>query len=376
MIPDSAMTRVPRAIRKITRSPTAWVLVFASVCTSAQTTGDLPGDEQVGYSPQPLFVNQTTLEVRIEGPLTTLMRERSETEQLDGKLTYTDPSGVEQTLDVKLRTRGIYRRQRDNCEFAPIRLNFRKKQVMGTEFAGQDKLKLVTHCENRSDAYEQYVLKEYLAYKIFSALTDYSFGARLLHVTYVDTERDGDTRIRYAFVIEDNDLLAERIGADRIEVESVRYSQIGKEQANLVAVFEYLIGNTDYSMIGRDKGKDCCHNIELFSSVPGVYIAIPYDFDFSGIVDARYAEPHPSLKMRSVVRRRYRGICDNNDVMDATLAQFRGNEASIRQIASAIDGMEDKVRDKALRYIDGFYEDIADAESVEDHLLKKCYSTD
>lgn len=356
-------------------TPTVSLIFFASVCASAQTADGNPdgGDEE--YSPQPLFVNQTTLAVRIEAPFRTLMRERSDSEELDGKLTYTDSSGAEHALDVKLRTRGIYRRQRDNCEFAPIRLNFRKKQVMGTEFAGQDKLKLVTHCENRNDSYEQYVLKEYLAYRIFNTLTDYSFGARLLHATYVDSDSNGESQTRYAFVIEDNDLLDDRIGAERVEVRSASYSVIERKQANLVAVFQYLIGNTDYSMIRPDKDKDCCHNVELFSSAPGSYIAIPYDFDFSGIVDARYAEPHPSLKMRSVVRRRYRGICENNDLLDATLAQFGSKETAIKQLPSSIEGMDDDVREKALRYIEEFYDDIADAESVEKNLIRKCYSS-
>ena len=126
----------------------------------------------------PLFQNQDALRVRIEAPLRTLIRERSDTEYLDGTFAYTDASGQEVVLDLKLRARGRYRRQRSTCDLPPIRLNFKKKQVMGTEFAGQDKLKLVTHCEENRDRYEQYVLKEYLAYRILNTLTDASFRAR------------------------------------------------------------------------------------------------------------------------------------------------------------------------------------------------------
>lgn len=360
------------ATRRRMRIPWLSFLLFAGLAAPVLST-DATGDEQ-HYDAQPLFANQATLAVRIEAPFTTLMRERSETEEVDGTLSYTDSSGAVHSLDVKLRTRGIYRRR--TCEFAPIRLNFRKQQVTGTEFAGQDKLKLVTHCENGSDAYEQYVLKEYLAYKIFNALTEYSFGARLLRATYVDSEDGGEERTRFAFVIEDNDLIAARIGAQKSEARSIEYASLDKSQANLIAVFQYLIGNTDYSMIRPDKGKECCHNIELFAAGPDRYIPIPYDFDFSGIVNARYAEPHPSLRMRSVTRRRYRGICENNDLMDATLAHIRSHEASIVQLPAGIEGMEDSVREKARRYIDDFYEDIADAGSVEKNLLDRCYRTD
>jgi hypothetical protein len=357
------------ATRRRIRAPTASLLMFVFLAAAAQQVSQTGAQDRN----QPLFADQATLAVRIEAPFTTLMRERSDTEEYDGTLAYTDAAGAEKILDVKLRTRGIYRRREDTCEFAPIRLNFRKKQVEGTEFAGQDKLKLVTHCENGSDSYQQYVLKEYLAYRIYNALTPYSFGARLLHVTYVDSERNGAAQTRYAFVIEDNDLLAERIGGQKAEVRTADYRQMDGKQANLVTVFQYLIGNTDFSMIKPDKDKDCCHNVELFSITPREYVPVPYDFDFSGIVDARYAEPHPSLNMRSVTRRRYRGICETNEFMDETLEHFRNNEATIRQIASTIEGLDDRTRDKALRYIDEFYADIADAASVDRNLVKKCY---
>ena len=346
-------------------------MLLASVA-AAQSAGDSATSEPEAAA-QPLFATEDTLVVRIEAPFRTLMRKRNETGQLDGTLAFSDPAGSEHLLDVKLRTRGIFRRSAENCEFTPIRVNFRKSQVEGTVFAGQDKLKLVTHCGG-SDTYEQYVLSEYLAYKIFNAVTDYSFRARLLHVTYVDTDRDGDSRTRYAFFIEDNDRLAERIDAGKVEVKQASYARLEEKQAALVTVFEYLIGNTDFSMIGPDKGKDCCHNIELFSREPGVYIAVPYDFDFSGLVDARYAAPHPSLRTRSVTRRVYRGICEHNDVMEETVAQFRSRQAVIAQLPATVDGMDDRARSKAQNYIADFYEDIGNTEAVEDNLVTKCHS--
>ena len=120
------------------------------------------GAEEPGES-RPLFMSDETLIARVEGPLTTVMRDRSETGYQDGRFTYIDKTGAEQQLGVKLRTRGVYRRRKDICSFAPLRLNFSRKKVNDTEFAGQDKLKLVTHCESGRGIYQQYVLKEYLA---------------------------------------------------------------------------------------------------------------------------------------------------------------------------------------------------------------------
>jgi len=103
---------------------------------------------------------------------------------------------------------------------------------------------------------------------------------------------------------------------------------------------------------------------------------VPYDFDFSGLVNARYAEPNPKLSISSVTRRLYRGLCEHNASMDASLALFREKEPEIRHIVASVEGMDDKTRDWALGYIDDFYEDTADAKSVERNLLKKCLSRD
>jgi hypothetical protein len=322
----------------------------------------------------PLFANQETLQVRIEAPLTTLMRERSDTEYLEGTFLYTDASGNEQVLDLKLRARGKYRKQKRTCDLPPIRLNFRKKQVMGTEFAGQDKLKLVTHCENRGTRYEQNVLREYLAYKFLNALTPVSFGARLMHVDYVDSDRGGATDTRYAFLIEDEDLLAERIGAEVVRTPQLRYAQLDGRYANLVAVFEYMIGNTDFSMVVGARNGDCCHNTVPFSGDADGYYVIPYDFDFAGLVNAPYAKPNPKLPISRVRTRLYRGLCMHNGHLDETLQQFRGKRAQFREMVSSLEGLEDKVRDTALNYLDGFYRAIEDESSIGRFLVRKCLS--
>ena len=322
----------------------------------------------------PLFQTQDTLRVRIEAPLSTLMKKRSDTEYLEGTFAYTDTSGQEVKLDLRLRARGRYRRQKTTCDLPPVRLNFKKKQVEGTEFAGQDKLKLVTHCEENRDRYEQYVLKEYLAYRILNTVTDHSFRARLLRIDYVDTDRNDEVDTRYGFVIEDDELLAARIGMTVLKVPNIRYGQVDEAQGALVAVFEYLIGNTDFSMFAGARDDDCCHNIVLFEKDTEGYIPIPYDFDFSGLVNASYAEPNPKLPIRRVTRRLYRGMCEHNGNMDAALSLFREKEAAIKELVSSLEGLDDGMREEAARYIDRFYEDIATEESVDRYLVRKCLS--
>ena len=185
----------------------------------------------------PLFQNRDTLNVRIEAPLSTLMSEQPDEEYLSGTFSYTDATGQEFSFDLKLQTRGRFRRNKTTCTFSPLRLNFPKKQLAGSEFAGRDKLKLVTHCQ-RSKSYEQLVLKEYMAYRILQTLTDKSFGARLMKITYVDNEDKGKSIEKFGFVIEDEDDIGDRIG--------------------LAAWFARRIGDENLlteTLIGRDTGR-------------------------------------------------------------------------------------------------------------------------
>lgn len=319
----------------------------------------------------PMFSDDGVLAVRLEAPFSTLMRERSETEDLAGMLRYTDSAGKEQVFDVKLRARGRYRRDSDTCRFPPVRLNFKKGQLDGTEFDGLDKVKLVTHCQNLA-SYEQNVLDEYLAYRIFNLLTEYSFRVRLLHVDYVDKEAHDKSVTRYGFLIEDDDLLEKRIDMKRAELPRISSSQLMPSEAALVVVFQYLIANTDFSMVAGPKDDICCHNIVLFDAGDDKLLPIPYDFDFAGLVNARYATPNPRLKIRRVTTRLYRGHCAHNAQVPGALAQVMEAHERVVALVDAVPGMDDSTRKKARAYLEGFYREMAAPDAAERRLIKEC----
>jgi len=321
---------------------------------------------------RPLFDSHDLLSVRIEAPLTTLLKKKPEDEYLDGTFSYTGADGQEHSLDLKLQTRGRYRRQRTTCNFPPIRLNFRKKQVKGTDFAGQDKLKLVTHCQTKRKNFEQLIMREYLAYRILQTLTDNSFGARMMQITYVNSEKNGDELTKYGFVIEDEDDIGKRLGLTATKLNGIKAHELNPKQANLISVYEYLIGNTDFSLILGPADSSCCHNAVLFSDGGAPYTPIPYDFDFSGLVDAPYAEPNPRFKLRSVKTRLYRGRCMNNELLDETFAYYLEKQPEIRQLVADLEMLDDKNRKEVTRYLDAFYEDISDPKVKQRKFVTKC----
>jgi len=320
-------------------------------------------------TPDPLFLDDETLNVTITAPLTTLIKERSKDDYLSGAFQYTGTDGNTVDFDLSIRARGNFRHE--TCEFPPVRLNLKKSQAKGTLFDNQDKLKLVIQCK-KHDRYEQMVLREYLAYRILNTVTDTSFRVRLLRVTYVNTETDKENNVRYAFLIEHKNRLAARLDREDVELQHTTVGAIQPDRLNLTSIFQFLIGNTDFSPIAGPPGAGCCHNYVPFGNDVDPIVAIPYDFDQSGFVNAPYAQPNERFRIRSVRQRLYRGRCVNNEYVEASVSRFTDHRDAIYEKVLEQEGLEPGVRKQLVRYIDGFYELIADPRDVERRIINKC----
>jgi hypothetical protein len=267
------------------------------------------------------------------------------------------------SIDVKLRTRGIFRLK--TCGFPPIRLDLPARKLEHTPFAGEDRLKLATHCQG-DRSYERNLLREYALYRAFNALTDSSYRVRLAHMTYVDSARH-DTVTRYGFLIESDTALAQRLGADQVAADNVYDPMTDPSYMTLVAVFQYLIGNTDWSVWKR-------HNIALFLRVaePRALLAVPYDFDFSGAVNAPYATPPPQLKIQSVLQRVYRGFCQPDSVLAAALDRFRVAKDSMYAAVRGVPDLPERDVRSVLDYFDDFYKVLENRGAVNREFVQPC----
>jgi hypothetical protein len=320
----------------------------------------------------PLFADGAVLEVTIEAPIDALMEVRPDHAYLNGRLTYTEPDGTQKMLGVKLRTRGNYRRDPEHCNFAPILLNFKKGDVADTLFAGQDKLKLVTHCQTYEAGYEQNLLREYLAYRLLQELTSVSYGTRLFRITYLDT--DGKSLTRYGFVIEDDKAVAKRNGLKKVKIRTFKESENDPRSQNLINVFQYMIGNTEYSLVNPEPKKNCCHNSDVLSEDDGPpYTPLAFDFDFSGLVSAPYAQPNPRYPIPNVRLRFYRGLCDANDILPETLQIFVDKQDAFYRIIDELEPATKRTRRQVHSYLEGFYEEISDPNMVQEQLVAQCY---
>jgi hypothetical protein len=313
----------------------------------------------------PLFDDDSVLEVRLSGPLRSVARSRKHSEPDTYAFTLTvGATGIPVDVRVRGKSRKIV------CSFPPLRLAFPEEGTAGTVFAGQDKLKLVTHCKSGNRNSETNLLDEYTAYRIFNEISDIGYRVRLLRIHY----EDSDGRLRnldqpyYAFLIESDDELASRLGGEVAEVTGVPYSRLNEEHTAQFYVFQYLIGNFDWSFVIAEDAETCCHNVDLLEKDGQLY-PVAYDFDFSGLVNATYTTIPPSIGIKRATQRVFRGYCKL--AIEHVAAGFDDIVAKRDEIMSVvthspvIDGGD---ADARLRYIGHFFEQ---ALAARDEMLEE-----
>jgi hypothetical protein len=278
-------------------------------------------------------------------------------------ITTTDSSGAKVEIPLKVKTRGIWRLKQ--CDFPPLRLDFVKGEVKHTLFAKVDKPKLVTHCRD-SEEYEQYLLQELQLYRVYNLLTPYSHRVRLARVIYTDSASGKVVATRYGFLEEEPAELAHRAGGMLVQQKGGGPNDVEPKQAAIFALFQYMIGNTDWSIAGL-------HNVEMIDTQTG-YVPIAYDFDFAGAVNTKYASVDPSLPIRRVRDRLYRGYCVPKDLYGPTFGLFNSVHDSIYAlyrdpIGKLLKG--DRVKE-TLEYFDEFYQTINDERAAKRQIIERC----
>ncbi len=231
---------------------------------------------------------------------------------------------------------------------------------------------MVSPCKLGQDYWQQYVLAEYLVYRMYNLLTPLSFRARMAQITYVDSSGEDDTFTRLAVLLEDDSEMAKRNQGVKLDWPAAPVNPVLLElhHAILVEFFQYMIGNTDWS---GARG----HNTELFRFPDGRFSAVPFDFDFSGIIDARYATPDPSVGTRSVRDRRFWGFCPDQlnrrpEAYQAVIDLLQEKKAEIYELWRTQEGLDPDRTEETLEYLDEFFEILSDPDRVQKDMLDEC----
>jgi hypothetical protein len=359
---DAGSTARVKAMLKLL---TTFLLALFTISTAM-------AEEEASPKPPKLFENDSAMQVTLSGPWRIIMRNKGSEERYPGTLTYLTESGEQRTIAVEYQTRGLTRRDKI-CEFPPLKIYFDKKTNKGTEFRGQSSLKLVSYCQT-DKRFQQYNLLEYLAYRIYNLITPYSFRVRALDATYQDEKSRGWSVNRFSFLIEDVDDLADRLDLEEVSINELGPRELDPEQTANFALFQYLIGNLDWSATAGPGGDECCHNGKLIgkNADDRPVFVIPYDFDSAGLLDAHYAAPPPRLGIRSLRQRVYRGFCAHNDRVPAALRRVGDQRGAILGLFENLPGLTGRSKGQATRFIESFYSDLDSNEKIREEITDKC----
>jgi len=280
-------------------------------------------------------------------------------------MTYAGADGKPVVVPLKAKSHGIWRLK--HCVIPPIRLNFSNKLTKGTLFHDVQKPKMVSVCKD-NDGYEQLVLKEMQLYRIYQVLTPMSHRVRTLRVAYTDSASGKVEATRYAFVIEDPDELADRLGGAMTKTKGATTDDIDAEPYALALLFEYFIGNLDFSFNGLHNGE------VILANAGGPALPVAYDFDYAGAVNAPYASVDPQFRTKRVRERLFRGYCAILPSYPAAISLMQAKKDAIYALYRDSVGAllpADAVRE-TLEYYDDFYDQVKTPRDAEANVMKTC----
>ncbi len=305
------------------------------------------------------FTEESLIEMTITADFKKMIKEKLKPEfqkkyyPAQVSLIFSDSSKV--TEEAEIRPRGKFRRQ--ECYLPPVMVNFKTKQSKFLKKLGR--MKIVWPCEN--DPYhEQLILKEYLVYKMYSLLTGISFRVRLAKVNCFDLNEKTKSRNFYAFFIEDVDDMGRRNNYEEIQDIKFFTEQTERQQTTLVALFQYMIGNTDWAV-------PIYRNIKLVRSIADSNLApliVPYDFDYCGMVNAGYASPIPELGINSVRERLYQGFPRTLAELQIAIQLFVNQRDQMNKLIMNFEPLSVGNKTEMKHYLDDFFVIVTDEKKI------------
>ncbi len=305
------------------------------------------------------------IEMELQLDLKVFLENKNKEEYQEGKLTYVDPiSQKEVSWEVELRPRGNMRRS--ISYIPPIKLKLSKKSLVKQGLEKYNKIKMVAQYRSGLMA-EQYVLKEFHAYRMYNQISPYSFRVQLIKLKLRDLSAKKRVIDYWGFLIEPEEELAQRLGGVMVEREKVRTSFLVEKEFHRMSLFQYMIGNTDWS-VGNS------HNLKLLK-VPAFsrLVPIPYDFDYAGLVNAVYATPFHTLPIKRVTDRLYRGNTFSEADIEEILPQFKDKASELIQIVETCPYLDQRNRKFTVNYLRDFFKECKRTKSMAYVLQKRGY---
>ena len=333
------------------------------LCQPAAVSSAARPEQQPGIHPadNPFFTQPEIVELSLSLPLAKILSDRGASPRLHpATISYQDAGPTTKTVAVQVQVRGNRRKDPTVCGFPPLLVKFPPEATHGTLFGPVTELKLTTHCLS-----DTYTLREYLVYKLFNVLTDVSYRTRLCRITYRDNGGKDNATVRYAFFLESTEVLALR-SQTKVVPKKLFFGMENVDPAAMatLAVFQYMVGNTDWSVPFR-------HNIRLLTQNPlSAPVPVPFDFDYSGLVMAPYAAPPEQLGITSVRERAFQGYGFAPETYAAVRNLFNARREALYQVYLACPYLSQKERNFATNYLNDFFETLNDTKAFERSIVR------
>ncbi len=341
------------------------ILLCFSGILSAQNENSSASFEDTVEVYEGLFDVEEPLHLTLKFDIKTFQRTRKKEKYQDAELINHLSDSFQVTHPVRVKARGIYRR--DNCRTPPFWLNIRYSGIEAEELQNIKRIKTVIRCRPARQ-YENYVLREYLVYRIYNLITPVGYRTRLVRLKFIDTGRKNKESEDWAFLIEPDDMLAARLGARLIKSDKLSMRTVNREVMDKLALFQYMIGNGDYSVTGR-------HNLRILSlHTPGMvgFAPVPYDFDYTGLVNTHYAIPRESLGISSVRERIFLGPCRTRNVQQEVVDSFKLYKDEILDLILNFKYLDEDERMDMIGYLQTFFHEIEDENFLDREIFTTC----
>lgn len=293
---------------------------------------------------------EEVLRLQLEVDLSQLQSDKRGEVYMPAQLSFKDNNRQDRSYAVEVKVRGRFRLM--TCDFPPLKIKFSKKDLASQGLKGYNDFKLVTHCMNNLEGTDENLLKEYLSYQLYNEVSGYSFRAKLVKITYKDS-KSNDKMTHYGILLEDEEEMAERLGGQLCEdCFGAAASDFDQYNNMTHALFQYMIGNTDWSL-------SMARNVKLVKMNSG-FVTVPFDFDFSGLVNAPYAKPNVDYGLRSLRERYFMGEVNDPQALQNAVALFKAKKKNLMRIIDRANGLSWETKQDLTMYVLSFYEALED----------------
>ena len=316
-----------------------------------------------------LFENDDLLEVSLQFDVSKFLKKAARDQSVDGIMTLhlSDTDSLERKVKVKYRGQSRY----EGCKYPPARIILRKPLYEGPDSGRIKKIKLVNQCQPGT-TFGDYVIREYIVYKLYNVVTDTSFRARLVRLSYIDTEKKRRPIIQYGILLEPEGLVESRLNLIEVKTKAVSMRHMLPTMIDRIAIFNYMVSNWDWSVPGQ-------HNISVFSSpifeFAGQGVPIPFDFDLAGVVNADYAIPLPETGLKNNRDRTFLGICRSREVFQGELLNFMAKKDEFYSVIDNSPYLSKAAKRDITYFLDQFFDQLEKPRSFErllDLFLANC----